>query len=70
MAYGSSYVLPERKSDKFFTQTSIFLEDYLIPLIKGYATFKMTKMAIVALSSFFDPDLSEFYYNPDPLWLA
>ena len=73
MAYGKSYELPAKKQSHFSQQSQrayYFLSEYVIPFVLGYMMLKIIKVTIVTIRDIFDPDLSEYYYNPDPLWLA
>ena len=69
MAYGTPYDIPQKKKSAL-ENTGYFLSEYLIPFLLGYLLLKVTKVFTVAVCNFFDPDLSDYYYDPNPLWLS
>ena len=70
MAFGKAYELPKKNENEVILKIRYILTEYLIPLISSYILLKFSRNAAICIHDFFDPDLTEYYYNPSPTWLS
>ena len=70
MAFGKAYELPTKKENEVIVKTKLIMTEYVIPLVLSYLLMKFARNLALCIHDFFDPDLSEYYYNPSPTWLS
>lgn len=70
MAFGSPYKLRPKAENALLKRARTIFIDYGLPLAYAFALSGVIKGTHRAIADFFDPELSEFYYDPSPFWLS